>query len=54
VVHLARDIDLRHWLERGQRWCGAATSSKKKNACANGKANDKGKNEFHQAMVLKG
>jgi hypothetical protein len=54
VVHLASDVNLRRWLVGRQRWCGAATSSKKENACANGKSNDEGENEVHQAMVLKG
>jgi hypothetical protein len=54
MVHLASNIGLRRWIKRGKRWCGASTSNEKENACANGEANDEGKNEVHQAMVLKG
>jgi hypothetical protein len=41
-------------LIRWQRRRSTAACYKEEHSCANGEADDEGKNEVHQAMVLKG
>jgi hypothetical protein len=54
VVYLACNVNLRCWLVDWRYWRLDSAGCEKEHACANGEANEEGKNEVHQAMVLKG